>query len=421
MTTFKSIFLSIIFITIGSSNFKAQCNANTNICSSGNSGPFTFADPGQPVSTCLDFLGPGYAYIILYITESGPLEMLIEGDVTSGFLDVAIFNIPTGTSPCDAILDNSNQISCNYASHASGCNQIGSYFSCPSSITSPNVNVGDILMIIVENWSGTSSSFSLDMAPLPAAQSGPGDPTITPLTYVLNATSSPYQMFATDNGGTWSGPGIDSSGLFDPSITGTGTFRINYNLGSGPCLATDFIDISIQNALAIELSDLQLECKNDQIILKWSTISEINCDYFKIERSFDAQSFTAIDIVSGHGNSSTTRNYIFLDNKNEGQTYYRLVEVDYNGKETIYGPLVTKCTEKKEISIYPNPVKDYLKVKISDSDETMLSYEIKSVAGKLVDANSLNGSIDVRDLSQGYYFLIIKTESQQYNQKFVRE
>jgi len=385
------------------------------------SGPFPFADPGQQVSTCLDFIGPGYAYIILYITEAGPLELLIDGDASSGFLDVAIFNISSGTSPCNAILDNSNQISCNYAARASGCNQIGTYFSCPSSVSSPYVNIGDKLMVIVENWSGSSSNFTLVLAPSPAAQSGPGDPTIIPLTQNLIASSSPYQMFATDNGGSWSGSGIDSNGLFDPSITGPGTFSINYDLGSGPCLSSDSIDITVQVALAIELSNLQLDCNNNNRIMKWSTMSEVNCDYFKVERSFDALSFTTIDIVVGNGNSSTTLNYKFIDEKNEGEKYYRLIEVDFNGSETIYGPLTTQCSIKKEISIHPNPVRNYLKVNMSDSDETMLSYEIKSITGKIIEANSLNGIINVSNISKGYYILTIKTDKQQYVKNFIHQ
>ena len=122
MKIVKNIFLYTIILCFLNADLKAQCNTNTNICSAEISGPFNFSTPGQPVSSCLDFWGPGYAYISLYITQSGPLEMLINGDASLGFLDVAIFNVPLGSDPCTAIQDNSNQISCNYAIAASGCN-----------------------------------------------------------------------------------------------------------------------------------------------------------------------------------------------------------------------------------------------------------------------------------------------------------
>ena len=58
--------------------FAQGCNTNVTICTSGIAGPFTFNTAGPSVSTCLDFLGPNYAYIVLYITQSGPLEILID-------------------------------------------------------------------------------------------------------------------------------------------------------------------------------------------------------------------------------------------------------------------------------------------------------------------------------------------------------
>ena len=103
----------------------AQCNTNISICTPGTVGPFNFNIPGPPVSTCLDFFGPSVSYITLYITQSGPLNLLIDANATTGFIDVAIFNVPAGQDPCVAIQNNANEIGCNYASNAGGCNQFG--------------------------------------------------------------------------------------------------------------------------------------------------------------------------------------------------------------------------------------------------------------------------------------------------------
>lgn len=221
------------------------CNTNTTICTPGVAGPFGFSTPGNPVGSCLDWIGLTYAYVILYITQSGPLEMVLDGDATSGYLDVAIFNIPAGVDPCVAIENPANEISCNYASSSSGCNQIGTYFPCASSVPSPWVNAGDVLMIVVENWSNASTTFTLELAPPPAAQTGPADPTITPAGPFCD-TDGPVQLTAADLGGTWSGTGVSASGVFSPSI-GAGTYNITYSIGSGPCLATDNVDIVVNN------------------------------------------------------------------------------------------------------------------------------------------------------------------------------
>ena len=421
MKIVKNIFLYTIILCFLNADLKAQCNTNTNICSAEISGPFNFSTPGQPVSSCLDFWGPGYAYISLYITPSGPLEMLINGNASLGFLDVAIFNVPAGSDPCNAIQDNSNQISCNYAIAASGCNQIGGFFGCPSYVSSPDVNIGDRLMIVVENWSGSSTEFTLELAPAPAAQSGPGDPTIDPILFSLDEASSPYQMTAIDNGGIWSGTGVSGNGLFNPATTGPGTFLIRYTLGTGPCLTKDSTYITVNTALAIELIDLQINCKDNQKIMKWTTTNEINCDYFKVERSFDAQNYTNVGIIKGNGNSSETLNYTFVEKKNEGQQYYRLVEVDFNGKETIYGPIVANCKEKKELSIYPNPVKDYLQIQLPEFDDVIIKHQIISITGKKITSILHNNAIDISNLSAGYYMLSIETQSQKYIQKFIHQ
>ncbi len=229
------------------SQLNAQCNTNTSICTPGTAGPFTFVTPGTVVSSCLDFFGPNMGYIILHITQSGPLNMQIDGSSTTGFLDVAVFNIPAGVAPCTAITNPANEIGCNYASASSGCNQFGNAFPCASSVPAPNVVAGQDLMILVENWSGTSTSFTLNLGPPPGAQTGPPNPAITPVGPFCT-TSAPVQLTAADMGGTWTGPGVSSTGMFNPATAGVGTHTINYAIGTAPCNAASSTTIVVNSA-----------------------------------------------------------------------------------------------------------------------------------------------------------------------------
>lgn len=241
---FHKTILFFIAVFLLNSHIDAQCNVNTSICSN-NAGPFTFVNQGPPVSTCLDFLwGNSVSYIMLYITQSGPLNLLISGNVAAGFLDVSIFNIPSGQAPCAAIQNNSNEISCNYATSAvGGCTQFGNSFPCASSVAAPNVNAGDVLMIVVENWSGFSTNYTLTLAPN-GAQSGLPDATINPSgPFCVNSTQT--QLTAVSMGGTWSGPGVSSTGLFNPATAGVGTHTINYAIGVAPCQATSSTLITV--------------------------------------------------------------------------------------------------------------------------------------------------------------------------------
>lgn len=227
-----SIFL-LFLITAGTHSANAQCNTNTSICTPGTAGPFTFVTPGPYVSSCLDFIGPNMGYIILHITSSGPLNMLIDGNSSTGFLDVAVFNIPNGQAPCTAIQNLSNEIGCNYASAPSGCNQFGTSFPCSSSVPAPMVTAGQEIMIVVENWSGSSSTFTMSLG-AGGAQTGLPNSTINPAGPFC-VTSGPTQLIAADMGGTWSGPGVSSTGMFNPAAAGIGTHTISYVVGSGAC------------------------------------------------------------------------------------------------------------------------------------------------------------------------------------------
>jgi hypothetical protein len=220
----------------------------------------------------LDWYGISqFAYILINVTTSGPLNLLIQGDVPFGFLDVAIFNIPNGIDPCDAIQDSANELGCNYAGFSSGCNQFGNNFPCLSSVPSPNVTAGQTLMIVVEDWqNGASSSFNLQLGPPPNAQSGTATATILPAgPFCLNAPTT--QLTAVDMGGIWSGPGTTSDGQFSASVAGIGTHEIDYAIGQPPCVASGNTTITVLNTpqAQITLSDDAI-CVGETVLLSAS-------------------------------------------------------------------------------------------------------------------------------------------------------
>ncbi len=72
----------------------------------------------------------------------------------------------------------------------------------------------------------------------------------------------------------------------------------------------------------------------------WVTASEVNNDYFRIERSQNGIAWVSAGQVEGAGFSSTALQYQYTDKApHEGQSYYRLRQVDFDGSETIYEPV----------------------------------------------------------------------------------
>ena len=244
-------FLLFTLISIGISfSSYSQCNTNVTICTPGVAGPFNFSAGSPNPSSCLDYMnGAGaaaYGYIVLYITQGGPLNLLIDGDLANGCLDVAIFDVTGQADPC-ASLGIGTEIGCNYATDCDGCNEFGSNFPCLSEIAAPLVNAGDVLMILVEDWGGAMTNFTLELSNAPgSAQTGPPPPTIN-LSGPHCSTDAPLQLTAATMGGTWTGPGVTAGGMFDPATAGVGTHSIDYSVGTVPCDATDQISIIVEN------------------------------------------------------------------------------------------------------------------------------------------------------------------------------
>lgn len=266
----KFIAAALIALSICSSTTsEAQCNTNISICTPGVAGPFGFAQADPNPSSCLDYINgqtvPNYAYIILYITQSGDLNLLIQGDQPTGCLDVSIFDITGQADPCNS-LSTGTEIGCNYASNCDGCNEFGSNFPCMSEVPAPVVTAGDVIMILVEDWSDVMTNFTLELSNVPgSAQTGPPDPTITPVGPFCT-TDAAVQLNAVNNGGTWSGPGVSATGLFDPSSLAPGTYTINYDIGAAPCDANDATTITVQNCQTLTASNpapINVQCPGD--------------------------------------------------------------------------------------------------------------------------------------------------------------
>lgn len=94
--------------------------------------------------------------------------------------------------------------------------------------------------------------------------------------------------------------------------------------------------------LAVELSDFSCQKEERSIEIKWRTESEVNSDYFVLEKSEDGVQFHPFIQTKAQGNTSLPTDYIISDNiPVNGVNYYRLTEVDVDGERKTYD--VTAC------------------------------------------------------------------------------
>ena len=102
-------------------------------------------------------------------------------------------------------------------------------------------------------------------------------------------------------------------------LTGFSTFTMSGSSGSG-------------SSLPIELLFFDATPNQRVVDLNWATASELNNDYFTIERSKDGITWEALETISGAGTTNQRSEYNSIDALPfAGISYYRLKQTDYDG------------------------------------------------------------------------------------------
>ncbi|MEH0157248.1 hypothetical protein V6R21_24255 [Limibacter armeniacum] len=99
--------------------------------------------------------------------------------------------------------------------------------------------------------------------------------------------------------------------------------------------------------LPVEMIFFSAKRQSSDVMLTWATASEVNNDYFEIQRSTDGKNFEIIGSVNGNGDSQARIDYEFIDtNAPKGTVYYRLKQVDYNGKFEYFNLFIKDSADK---------------------------------------------------------------------------
>ena len=179
-----------------------------------------------------------------------------------------------------------------------------------------------------------------------------------------------------------------------------------------------------KTTLPVSLLSFSAKSVNDNVLISWETASELNNDYFIVERSLDGENFNEIASIEGSGNSNILLSYEFVDKQElNGVVYYRLTQFDYDGKSTVFN-MISINIDNKDKTIETVFVDNKL-LSIDLNINTKASVSLVDANGKvsqmviLPSEGKRNLKFDMNTLSRGVYFIIVDDGDNISSRKFV--
>lgn len=245
-----------------------------------------------------------------------------------------------------------------------------------------------------------------------ATASCPGNsPTITATVTGLAGGTFSFNVAPGD------GATIDAStGAVSNAVAGT-SYDILYTT-IGTCPTTLVQSALVACPLPIELLSFDAQLNSQRIVdLTWITASELNNDYFTIERSSEGNNWNELSEIDGAGTSTTTLNYFDQDrNPIIGTTYYRLKQTDFNGYYTYSDIRAVSIDVTNEIRIYPNPTSNIFQIEGSvDELSVVMIFDGlgRDITGEMTITKLSENQfkIDSSELANGVYSIRTKTQT----------
>jgi len=195
----------------------------------------------------------------------------------------------------------------------------------------------------------------------------------------------------------------------------------NYTKFCGLNEFSQFVVSSSVSPLPVDFLNVKAEESSmDVVIVSWSTATELNNDYFTIEKAEDEYVFYPIGEIESIGNTTFQLDYSFEDLAvEEGVSYYRVKQTDING-EVLYSEVVSvDVGEQGSSLVYPNPVKGYLVIESESIFEYFLCSSdliVQSVPSFKTTERIL---LDVTSLAKGVYFLKMLIDGKVFTERVV--
>jgi hypothetical protein len=155
--------------------------------------------------------------------------------------------------------------------------------------------------------------------------------------------------------------------------------------------------------------------QQNEVVLNWATASEENNWKFVVEKSSNKENWEVLGEVAGKGNSSVVNKYTFRGQKERGIVYYRVKQVDFNGKFSYSDIVMTKSDEqlnRPTVSYNPDQLRYIIK------GEQLHRVVVKDIKGQTrFESNGAANEHFIPALESGIYVVQITTEKETYFEK----
>lgn len=168
------------------------------------------------------------------------------------------------------------------------------------------------------------------------------------------------------------------------------------------------------STLPIQLTSFEAIRGQLDVQLNWMTSSEMNNDYFMIQRSTNAMEWNEIGMLRGKGTTIHKNSYEFVDDFPAlGNNYYRLMQVDFDGKERFSNVVwieFLEASNQLSIRISPNPASNIVTIRSVDIKKRNISLfdQMGKNLTHLLQIDSISPhqlQSDISHLNNGIYFL----------------
>lgn len=194
-----------------------------------------------------------------------------------------------------------------------------------------------------------------------------------------------------------------------------------FTFGSGNGL--NVLPITLVNFEAVLNQQMQVE-------LAWETETEVNNNYFSLERSADGGAFETIAMVKGAGTSTVKQAYTAMDKQPlSGLTYYRLRQIDFNGLMTISAITTVDIRQAvDDMEVYPNPANgDAFAIAFKELPGTAVKIAVCNELGGIVYEKTFSGELEspfiaiapAAPIMPGMYWVIVSSGNSVYKRKLV--